>query len=269
MNAQEKIITRLNQNLHICVGLDSDIEKIPKHLLNYNEPILEFNKIIIENTYQFAAAYKINFAFYEKYGAKGFEIIKQTLEFIPDNILTIADAKRGDIGNTSEMYAKAIFDELSFDAITLHPYMGYDSLNPFFSYKDKINFLLALTSNNGAEDFEKLKTIDGNFVFQHVIKKTNEWNKNKNLGIVFGATKIEELKENINSFYDLFILLPGVGAQGGSLDEVVSVFNKNKMNNYLINISRGLIYSDDTINFGNFIKKIIIEHNELIQKIDI
>jgi orotidine-5'-phosphate decarboxylase len=264
MNAQEKLKERLNKNLHICVGLDTDLNKIPSHLFKTNEPILEFNKIVIENTYEDAAAYKINFAFYERLGSRGLDIIQKTLEFIPKNILTIADAKRGDIGNTSEMYAKAIFEELNFDSITLHPYMGFDSIQPFLIYKNKISFLLALTSNIGANDFEKIKSSEGKFLFQHVIEKSNEWNINKNLGIVFGATKIEELKENISLFNELYVLLPGVGAQGGSLEDVVKTFDLNNSKNYLINVSRALIYCDTSKNFGEAISHTIKEYNRKV-----
>ncbi len=264
ISAKEKLEKRFNDNLHICVGLDSDIKKIPTHLLKEKEPIIEFNKIVIENTYPEAAAYKINFAFYEKLGPRGFEIIQKTLELIPENILTIADAKRGDIGNTSEMYAKAIFDELNFDSVTLNPYMGYDTIQPFIDYKNKISFLLALTSNNGANDFEKIKSFEGKFLFQHIIEKANEWNINKNLGIVFGATKIEELKENISSFNNLFVLLPGVGAQGGSLEDVVKIFSTNNSKNYLINVSRALIYCNTSENFGQAINHSIKEYNKKI-----
>lgn len=264
MNAQEKLKERLNKNLHICVGLDTDLNKIPLHLFKTNEPILEFNKIVIENTYEDAAAYKINFAFYERLGSRGLDIIQKTLEFIPKNILTIADAKRGDIGNTSEMYAKAIFEELNFDSITLHPYMGFDSIQPFLIYKNKISFLLALTSNIGANDFEKIKSSEGKFLFQHVIEKSNEWNINKNLGIVFGATKIEELKENISLFNELYVLLPGVGAQGGSLEDVVKTFDLNNSKNYLINVSRALIYCDTSKNFGEAISHTIKEYNRKV-----
>lgn len=264
MTALEKLKTRLDKNFHICVGLDTDINKIPKHLLTEKEPVLEFNKIIIESTADYAASYKINFAFYERFGARGFDSLAQTLELIPNDVLVIADAKRGDIGNTSEMYAKAVFEELGFDSITLHPYMGFDSLQPFLNYADKINFILALTSNKGASDFEKQKLLSGKFVFQEVIEKANEWNTNKNCGIVFGATKIEELKENITSFGDLAVLLPGVGAQGGSLDEVASSFNQARNNNYLVNVSRALLYCDDSRDFSKSVSNLIKKYNQTV-----
>ncbi len=234
MTAQEKLNKKLGENFHICVGLDTDINKIPDYLKNGNNPVYEFNKIVIENTIEDAAAYKINFAFYEKERLKGIENLLATIELIPEDILIIADAKRGDIGNTSKMYAESIFNSFKCDAVTLHPYMGYDSLEPFLQFKDKINFILALTSNYGANDFEKLKLHNGQYLYQNIIDKVKQWNKNKNCGIVFGATNVEELKENVDIFGDLIILLPGVGAQGGDLNEVVNIFQKRGNNNYLL-----------------------------------
>lgn len=264
MTAREKLEKKFDKNYHICVGLDTDINKIPNHLLSERDPVLEFNKIIIESTAEFAACYKINFAFYERFGAKGFDALAQTLELIPKDIFVIADAKRGDIGNTSEMYAKAVFDELGFDSITLHPYMGFDSIQPFLSYKDKLNFILALTSNKGAADFEKQKLESGKFLFQQVIEGANQWNVNKNCGIVFGATKLEELKENIQSFGDLVVLLPGVGAQGGSLEEVAASFNQLKNKNYLVNISRALLYCDGSKEFDKQVAQLIKSYNQSV-----
>ncbi len=249
MNPIEKIQNKLNDGKHICVGLDSDINKIPKHLLNEQNPLLEFNKKIISATKEHAAAYKLNFAFYEALGSKGIEIMAQTLEFIPSDILTIADAKRGDIGNTCDKYAQAIFDELNFDSITLAPYMGYDSIKPFLNYRDKIHFVLGLTSNKSNEDFEKLKLADGKYLYQKVIEKINEWNADKNMGVVFGATNSEELRENLELLKNLYVLLPGVGAQGGSLSEISSIFSSRGMNDYIVNISRGIIFCDSSENF--------------------
>ena len=267
MTAQEKLLGKTSNGFHICVGLDSDIKKIPRHLLNHPNPVLEFNKIIIENTYQKAAAYKINFAFYEKDGSQGFETIHRTLELIPKDVLTIADAKRGDIGNTSQMYAHSIYDHFHFDAITLHPYMGFDSVSPFLEYKNKLNFILALTSNSGSSDFEKQKLETGKFLYQFVIEKVNEWNKDQNCGIVFGATNIDELNANIDSFHNLQILLPGVGAQGGSLEEVAKTFSNKRNMNFLINISRALIYSDDSENFELKVTQTIREFNFALHSI--
>jgi orotidine-5'-phosphate decarboxylase len=254
LTAQEKFNSAIGQNKHITVGLDSDIKKIPAHLLKKNDPILEFNKIVIDSTAEYAGAYKINFAFYENH-PQGFEILKKTIEYIPSDILVIGDAKRGDIGNTSRMYAEAVFEHFKCDAVTLHPYMGSDSLSPFLDFKDKLNFILALTSNPGSSDFEKIKLADGSFLFQNVIRKVSQWNTNGNCGIVFGATHKSDLIENIDLFSSLPVLLPGVGAQGGSLEDVKKIFeNKNNIK-YLVNISRALIYCDSSENFAAHIKK--------------
>lgn len=264
MKAVEKLSYQNSKNKFICVGLDSDIQKIPKHLLKEVDPVYEFNKIIIEETAEFAAAYKLNFAFYENEGIKGFETLLKTIQLIPSDIMIIADAKRGDIGNTSKMYAQSVFDYFKCDAVTLHPYMGSDSIKPFLEYSDKLNFILALTSNPGAEDFEKLKLEDGSFLYQRIIKTVRNWNAQNNCGIVFGATKLEELKENITSFGELPVLLPGVGAQGGSLIDVVSCFINAGRQNYLINSSRGIIYKDGSVKFGNAAKQEIIRLNSQI-----
>ncbi len=262
MNAVEKLKSKFEQGLHICIGLDTDLEKIPRYLLNSTNPVLEFNKILIENTLQNAAAYKINFAFYEINGSKGFDTIYQTLELIPKDVLTIADAKRGDIGNTSKMYAQSIFGYFNFDAVTLHPYMGFDSLSPFLEYQNKLNFILALTSNSGSFDFEKQKLSDGKFLYQRVIEKVNEWNSKQNCGIVFGATNLDELKESISSFCQLPVLLPGVGAQGGRLEDIAKIFFDNENKNFIINVSRALIYCDSSENFPSTISRLLKEYNK-------
>lgn len=267
MIAQEKFKKNIIEKKFICVGLDTDPVKLPDHIKKIKDPVFEFNKQIIEATYKNAAAYKINFAFYERYGAKGFDSLLRTVNEIPNDILIIGDAKRGDIGNTSDLYAKAIFDHFGFDASTLHPLMGEDSLQPFLNYTDKINFLLALTSNNGANDFEKLKLDSGQFIYQRIIEKANQWNKNKNIGIVFGATQLRELKENINSFDDLYVLLPGVGAQGGSLEEVVREFGNVLNFNFLINVSRGIIYKSTGHDFASAANQELIRMNDDINKI--
>ena len=264
MNAQEKLQFKIRNNFHICVGLDSDIEKIPSHLQSKSNPILEFNKVIIDATYKDAAAYKINFAFYENWGIDGLRTLEETIKLIPKDILIIADAKRGDIGNTSKKYAESVFDYFKCDSVTLHPYMGIDSISPFLEYKEKISFILGLTSNPSSLDFEKQKLENGRFLYQEVIKKTNEWNKYNNCGLVFGATNLEELKANIQSFNDMPILLPGVGAQGGSLEDVVNTFNSYSKSNFIINISRGLIFADDSENFGEIVSSKIKEYNRII-----
>lgn len=267
MNARQKLVNQIRKGNHIAVGLDSDISRIPMHLHTSQDPILEFNKIIIDNTVEHAASYKINFAFYEKDGESGYETLKKTIDYIPAEKLIIGDAKRGDIGNTSEMYALSIFNYFQLDAVTLHPYMGFDSVEPFLKYEDKLNFILALTSNKGSMDFEKLKLADGQFLYQKVIEKVLEWNKNKNCGIVFGATNKEELEDNVSSFGDLPVLLPGIGAQGGSLEDVIRIFNSAQKNNYIINISRSLIYKDNSEDFGKAVFEEIKSFNERISEL--
>jgi len=267
MTAQEKLGNKINDGHHICVGLDTDVSKIPEHLRRTEDPIFEFNKIIVDSTIEHANSYKINFAFYEKEGMKGIESLEKTINYIGNDILIIADAKRGDIGNTSKKYAESVFDYYNCGAVTLHPYMGADSIMPFLEYKNKINFILGLTSNPSAFDFEKQKLKNDKYLYQEVIAKTNEWNKDNNLGLVFGATNLDELKLNIPSFNDMPILLPGIGAQGGSLKDIVTEFKINKKNNFIINVSRGLIYIDDSKEFSNSVKNKIIEYNENISRI--
>lgn len=267
MTALEKLINANENNRFICVGLDTDINKLPDSVRSEKNPILSFNRRIIESTKDFAAGYKINFAFYEAFGIEGLKNLKQTLEFIPDDTLTIGDAKRGDIGNTSQMYAKSVFDFFGFDSITLHPYMGFDSLSPFLKYEHKLNFILALTSNPGADDFEKLKLSDNSFLFQAVIKSVNKWNTRKNCGIVFGATKSEELTQNLELLSDLPVLLPGVGAQGGSLSDVVQIFKSAGRKNYLVNISRGIIYKDVSEQFDFSARKEIENLNKEVESV--
>lgn len=264
MTSSEKLTKKLDARLHICVGLDSDIKKIPSYLLKYDDPVFEFNKKIIEATKDITVAFKLNFAFYEASGIKGWKTLEKTLEIIPNDILTIADAKRGDIGNTSTMYAKSVFEHFNFDAVTLSPYMGLDSIEPFQSYSEKISFILALTSNLTSSDFEKQMLKDGTFLYQNVINKCNEWNKSNNLGIVFGATNIEELKNNIEKFNKLFVLLPGVGAQGGDLSEIVKTFKTYKNNNFLINVSRSLIYAGNDKEFMYAVRKKLLNYNHIV-----
>jgi orotidine-5'-phosphate decarboxylase len=265
MTALEKLVTQNTDNKFVCVGLDTDFEKLPLHIKSSTNPVLDFNKAIIDSTSEYCAAYKINFAFYEKDGEDGLKILAETIDYIPSSILIIADAKRGDIGNTSRMYAKSVFEHYNCDAITINPLMGRDSVEPFLDYGDKLNFILALTSNKGADDFEKLKLDDGRFLYQQIIKKVNEWNLNNNCGIVFGATNSEELKENINSFGSLPVLLPGIGAQGGSLEDVINSFKTANRKSFLINVSRGIIYKS---NGEDFAEKAMAEILRLNNEID-
>ncbi|MGE5456947.1 MAG: orotidine-5'-phosphate decarboxylase [Methanococcaceae archaeon] len=267
MTAQEKLQSRTSLGYHIAVGLDTDINKIPQHLRSLAEPELEFNKRIIDATADTAACYKINFAFYEKDGARGLELLHRTIEFIPSEIFIIGDAKRGDIGNTSAMYAREVFEHFNLDAVTLHPYMGYDSVEPFLQYKDKISYILALTSNKGSQDFEKLVLSDGRQLFQHVIETVSRWNTNSNCGLVFGATNSQELHDNAGSFGQMPVLLPGIGAQGGSLEDTVKAFASRNINSYLINVSRSLLYKESGEDFARASKGELDSLNEAIAEL--
>lgn len=263
MTAQQKIFSKNNEGKFICVGLDTDVSKIPLHLQNDPDGVFLFNQAIIEATKDYAAAYKLNFAFYEKNGSKGFDELERTVKLIPNHILSIADAKRGDIGNTSEMYAKSVYEHFGFDAVTLHPYMGKDSLQPFLDYTNKMNYILVLTSNPGSSDFEKLKLDNGKYVYQSVLETVHSWNEKQNIGIVFGATKIDDLKNDIKNFGDLSILLPGVGAQGGSFAEVNAVFKNYSRKNFLVNVSRSIIYKSNQKDFAETAQQEIISLNKI------
>ena len=234
----------------LCVGLDTEIEKIPAFLKKEKDPVLEFNKRIIDSTYKYAVAYKPNVAFYESNGASGWNSLESTVKYIkkkhPD-ILVIADAKRGDIGNTSKMYAKAFLKNLPFDAITVAPYMGEDSVTPFLSYPEKWVVLLALTSNKGADDFQ-YHDEDGIKLFERVLSVSQKWGTTDNLMYVVGATRAEMLKDIRKIVPDHFLLVPGVGAQGGSLAEVAKYGLNNKCG-LLVNSSRGIIFADNSENF--------------------
>ena len=232
----------------LCVGLDTDINRIPQHLVREEDPIFAFNKQIIDATHQFAVAYKPNIAFYEALGPKGWESLKKTVDYIPEEIFTIADAKRGDIGNTSKMYAKAFFEQLNFDSITVAPYMGSDSVSPFLEFGEKWVILLAATSNPGGFDFQH-EEYDGEKLYQKVIRKSQEWGDDDNMMYVVGATRPEALKEIRAKVPNHFLLIPGVGAQGGDL-KAVCENGMNKECGLLINSSRGIIYADGTENFA-------------------
>ena len=235
----------------LCVGLDVDLEKIPKHLLALEDPIFEFNKAIIDATHDLAVAYKPNIAFYEAYGIKGWKSLQKTINYInltyPD-IFTIADAKRGDIGNTSSMYAKAFFEDLNFDSVTVAPYMGKDSVEPFLAFENKHTIMLALTSNEGAFDFQTLK-VNGKELYKHVLETSKTWKNSENLMYVVGATKAEYLTQIRKIVPDSFLLVPGVGAQGGSLSEVCK-YGMNDNVGLLINSSRGIIYASNGTDFA-------------------
>jgi orotidine-5'-phosphate decarboxylase len=236
----------------LCVGLDPDLEKIPKHLLETEDPIFEFNKAIIDATLPYAIAYKPNVAFYESLGIYGWQALKKTIEYIPQEVFTIADAKRGDIGNTSNKYAEAFFKKMRFDAITLSPYMGQDSVTPFLNHKDKWAILLASTSNVGALDFQELmiENSGGQKVYEKVIEISSQWGSDQNLMYVVGATRVDTLTHIRKIIPNHFLLIPGVGAQGGDLD-MVCKYAMNDSGGLLINSARSIIYADSTVDFAH------------------
>jgi len=237
----------------LCLGLDTDIRKIPQHLLDTEDPVFEFNKQIIDQTAEFTVAYKPNIAFYEAMGPKGWVSLQKTLDYIPENCFTIADAKRGDIGNTSGLYARTFFDKassgLSFDSVTVAPYMGRDSVEPFFEFEGKWVILLGLTSNEGSKDFQNLDLAEGKKLYEKVLEKSQEWGGPDKMMYVVGATKAESLKSIRQIITDHFLLVPGVGAQGGSLEEV-SAYGMNKDCGLLVNSSRGIIYASSGEDFA-------------------
>ena len=239
------------KNSFLCVGLDVDLNKIPQHLLDTEDPIFEFNKAIIDATHDLAVSYKPNTAFYEAYGIKGWLSLEKTIRYINENypdIFTIADAKRGDIGNTSSMYAKAFFEDLNFDSVTVAPYMGKDSVEPFLAFENKYTILLALTSNEGAFDFQTLN-VNGTELYKQVLETSKTWQNSRNLMYVVGATKAEYFTEIRNIVPDSFLLVPGVGAQGGSLSEVCK-YGMNANVGLLINSSRAIIYASNGVDFA-------------------
>lgn len=242
----------------LCIGLDTDLNKIPKFLLKEKDPIFEFNKRIIDATNKYCVAYKPNIAFYESNGLDGWKALDKTIKYLNTNfpeIFTIADAKRGDIGNTSSMYAKAFFDTMNFDSITVTPYMGIDSVEPFLNYKNKHTILLALTSNKGAFDFQtkQIKGTDNN-LYEDVIKTSLNWNNSSQLMYVVGATKASYLKDLRKIIPNNFLLIPGVGTQGGDLNEVCKHVINNDVG-LIINSSRSIIYSSSNQYFADDAKK--------------
>lgn len=233
----------------LCIGLDTDINRIPKHLLSYEDPIFEFNKQIIDATHDLCVAYKPNLAFYESLGASGWESLAKTMAYMPDGIFTIADAKRGDIGNTSKMYAKTFFETLDFDAVTVAPYMGIDSVAPFLEFPNKWVILLALTSNQGSQDFQMASQDGGMPLYEKVMRTAQTWGNEGNLMYVVGATHPEKFAEIRSIAPNHFLLVPGVGAQGGTV-EAVTQYGKNEEVGLLINSSRGIIYAGQGEDFA-------------------
>lgn len=278
MNRQELIEQIFSKKSYLCVGLDTDLQKLPKQFQNHTDAIFAFNKAIIDATKDFCVAYKINTAFYEALGLKGWEAMEKTVNYIPSNHFKIADAKRGDIGNTSAQYAKAFFETLNFDAITVAPYMGEDSIKPFLEYEDKWTILLGLTSNAGAKDFELQKfvqpsateqastqpaSIQTEYLYERVLKKAATWGTEKNLMFVIGATNPDEFTNIRELTPNHFYLVPGVGAQGGSLQEI-SEKAMTKDCGLLVNASRAVIYASSGEDFAETAGKVAAEYaNEM------
>lgn len=249
MNRSRLLTEIKRKKSYLCVGLDTDLEKIPAHLLGLPDPVFEFNKQIIDATQEYCVAYKPNIAFYEALGPKGWESLKKTLDYIPEDHFAIADAKRGDIGNTSTMYAKAFFEQMDFDAITVAPYMGVDSVTPFLAFKDKVVILLAHTSNPGSADFQLFQSSAGTPLYQEVILKSQAWGTPENLMYVVGATRADKIAEIRKLAPDHFFLVPGVGAQGGDLKEV-SKLGLTSACGLLVNSARAIIYASSDKDFA-------------------
>ena len=253
MTRQDLIQNIKTKRSFLCVGLDTDLKKVPAHLLNEEDPIFAFNKAIIDATAAYCVAYKPNLAFYEAFGVKGLMAFEKTVKYIQDNYpdqFIIADAKRGDIGNTSAMYARTFFEEYNLDSVTVAPYMGEDSVTPFLGYDGKWVILLALTSNKGSHDFQLTESTDGEKLFQKVLRKSQEWAGNDQMMYVVGATQGQAFEEIRKIVPDHFLLVPGVGAQGGSLSEVCK-YGMTQDCALLVNSSRAIIYADNTENFAN------------------
>lgn len=235
---------------YLCVGLDSDIRKIPEHLRDADDPLFEFNRQIIDATHEYCVAYKPNIAFYESLGAAGWKSLEKTLQYIPEGIFTIADAKRGDIGNTSALYARAFFEQMNFDALTVTPYMGSDSIRPFLAFEGKWAILLACTSNPGSGDFQLMESkTSGRYLFEEVILRAREWAGPDKLMFVAGATAPERIRQVRELAPEHFLLVPGVGAQGGDL-EMVSKYGLNSLCGVLVNATRSVIYASGGPDFA-------------------
>lgn len=258
MNRKYLIQQIKEKQSYLCVGLDTDIDKIPEHLKSHPDPVFEFNKKIIDATKDLCVAYKINTAFYESLGVAGWQALEKTVKYIPATHFKIADAKRGDIGNTSNQYARAFFEAIEFDALTVAPYMGSDSVKPFLDYENKWTIVLGLTSNEGSKDFQQQRVGD-EFLYETVIKKTAEWGTSQNLMFVVGATKADEIASIRKIIPDHFLLIPGVGFQGGSLSEV-SKYGLNVDCGLLINVSRAIIYAGKKENFAAEAREIALQY---------
>ena len=263
---RSKIVEEIKKKKsYLCVGLDSDIRKIPPHLLSFPDPVFEFNKQIIDATAPYCVSYKINTAFYEALGAKGWEIMEKTVRYIGNDHFKIADAKRGDIGNTSTQYARAFFETVPFDAITVAPYMGEDSVRPFLDFPGKYTIVLGLTSNPGANDFEMLQVNGGNLVYEEVLHKVSAWGTTDNLMFVAGATRPEQFEHIRKWVPGHFLLVPGVGLQGGNLAEV-SRYGLIADCGLLVNVSRAVIYASDGEDFATEAAAIAQQYQEEMEE---
>jgi orotidine-5'-phosphate decarboxylase len=249
MNRQTLVSEIRTKRSYLCVGLDTDSRKIPVHLQKFPDAIFQFNKEIIDSTRELCIAYKINTAFYEAEGRKGWEAMEKTVNYIGDSHFRIADAKRGDIGNTSSLYARAFFEQMPFDAVTVAPYMGEDSVRPFLEYEGKWTIVLGLTSNKGSGDFQKLSLKTGNTLYQEVLQKISSWGSPDNLMFVIGATQSSEFSAIRELLPDHFFLVPGVGTQGGSLEDI-SLNTMNKDVGLLVNVSRAIIFASGGEDFA-------------------
>lgn len=268
MTRQQLFEQILAKKSFLCVGLDSDLSKLPKHLLKHEDPIFEFNRQIIEATQDLCVAYKPNLAFYESQGWQGWRTLDKTMSLIPENIFTIADAKRGDIGNTSTQYAKAFFEKMNFDSVTVAPYMGEDSVKPFLEFEGKWVILLALTSNKGSFDFQFAEQENGEPLFEKVMKKAQTWGTPDNLMFVTGATHPEKFREIRRVAPNNFLLVPGIGAQGGELEKVCE-FGLNSEVGLLVNSSRGIIFAGDGEDFAEKTRAAALEiQGQMAQVLD-
>ena len=249
MTKEELIYQIKKKRSFLCIGLDTDIKKIPSHLLELDDPVYEFNKQIIDATKDLCVAYKPNTAFYESQGVKGWSSLQKTLNYIPNDIFTIADAKRGDIGNTSSMYARAFFENMNFNAVTVAPYMGSDSVKPFLEFENKWAVILALTSNVGGLDFQKIENKNNVPLYAQVLENSKKWGNDENIMYVIGATRSDQLSEVRSIIPNHFLLIPGVGFQGGDIDEVAN-YGMNDDCGILVNSSRGIIYASSSNDFA-------------------
>jgi orotidine-5'-phosphate decarboxylase len=264
MNYHDLVHQISTKKTNLCIGLDTDIRKIPEFLLKEKDPVFTFNKLIIEATHDLCVACKPNIAFYESMGPKGWETLEKTMDIVPEKIFTIADAKRGDIGNTSEMYARTFFDYYRFDAVTVAPYMGEDSVAPFLKYENKWVIVLGLTSNKGSNDFQRL-TFDGKTLYEHVFEKVSSWGHPQNLMFVVGATHADDFIHIRQMLPEHFLLVPGVGTQGGDPGAIM----ENGQNNdcgLLINVSRDILYAGNDKNFADKAREKAKYYSDILSK---